>query len=149
ETHELLQRGLASLAESDEPEESLCGKNVGPYRVLSLLGRGGMGTVWLARRQDDLIKRPVALKLPHPSIFDEHLAERFAREREILAALTHNNIARLYDAGVAADGQPYLALEYIQGLPLTEYCDQHRLGTSQRLTLFMQVLSAVQYAHAQ
>jgi serine/threonine-protein kinase len=148
ETNQLLDRGLASLTEP-EPGDALCGREIGPYRILSLLGRGGMGTVWLARRQDDLIKRPVALKLPHPGIFDEHLAERFAREREILAALTHNHIARLYDAGIGADGQPYLALEYIAGLPLTEYCDRHRLPVSLRLMLFMQVLSAVQYAHTQ
>ena len=79
------------------------------------LGSGGMGAVWLAERTDGLIKRPVALKLPHGAWQRAGLAERMAREREILATLDHPNIARLYDAGVTADGQPYLALEYVEG----------------------------------
>jgi serine/threonine-protein kinase len=88
------------------------------------------------------------LKLPHPSLYDLHLAGRFSRERDILAALTHPNIARLYDAGVAAGGQPYLALQYVEGSPLTVYCDVARLAIRERIGLFMQVLGAVQYAHA-
>ena len=106
-----------------------------------------MGAVWLARRGDGLIKRPVALKLPHPGPHGRQLAERFASERDILAELSHPNIARLYDAGFAADGQPFLALEYVAGAPLIEYSDQHRLDVCQRLRLFQQVLRAVQYAH--
>jgi tRNA A-37 threonylcarbamoyl transferase component Bud32 len=121
---------------------------VGPYRLLRELGRGGMGTVWLADRPDGLIKRSIALKLPHPSLYDQHLAGRFDRERDILAALAHPNIARLYDAGVAANGQPYLALEYVEGSPLTAYCDAARLPIRERIILFLQVLGAVQYAHA-
>jgi serine/threonine-protein kinase len=124
------------------------GTAVGPYVIEREIGRGGMGAVWLARRGDGLIKRPVALKLPHPGPLCRQLAERFADERDILAELSHPNIARLYDAGFATDGQPFLALEYVAGAPLIEYSDQHRLDVSQRLRLFQQVLRAVQYAHS-
>jgi serine/threonine protein kinase/Tfp pilus assembly protein PilF len=127
----------------------LCeGVVVGPYRLLRQVGIGGMGEVWLAERTDAQLKRPVALKLPRVGFHSQHVVERFDRERDILAALVHPHIARLYDAGVAADGQPFLALEYVDGQPLGAYCDEHRLDLSQRLTLFLQVLSAVQYAHA-
>jgi len=124
------------------------GAIVGPYRLLREIGRGGMGAVWLAERADGLVKRSVALKLPIVAVARDVLAERFARERDILASLTHRNIARLYDAGFAADGQPYLALEYVDGQPLTHYCDRHRLTVRHRLELFLQVLTAVQHAHA-
>jgi tetratricopeptide (TPR) repeat protein len=123
------------------------GAAVGPYVIEREIGSGGMGAVWLARRSDGLIKRPVALKLPHTGPHGSHLAERFASERDILAELAHPNIARLYDAGFSDDGQPFLALEYVAGAPLIEYCDQHRLDLRQRLRLFQQVLHAVQYAH--
>jgi serine/threonine protein kinase len=123
------------------------GTAVGPYVIERELGSGGMGAVWLARRGDGLIKRPVALKLPHSGPHGRHLAERFASERDILAELSHPNIARLYDAGFGDDGQPFLALEYVAGAPLIEYCDQQRLGLRDRLRLFQQVLHAVQYAH--
>jgi serine/threonine protein kinase len=124
------------------------GTAVGPYVIEREIGSGGMGAVWLARRSDGLIKRPVALKLPHPGPHGHHLADRFASERDILAELAHPNIARLYDAGFSDDGQPFLALEYVAGAPLIEYCDQHRLDLRQRLRLFQQVLHAVQYAHS-
>jgi len=88
------------------------GSPVGPYVIEKEIGSGGMGTVWLARRSDGLIKRPVALKLPHAGVFKRQLAERFESERNILSDLEHPNIARLYDAGLCADGQPYVALEY-------------------------------------
>jgi serine/threonine-protein kinase len=124
------------------------GTAVGPYVIEREIGSGGMGAVWLARRGDGLIKRPVALKLPHTGPLGRQLAERFASERDILAALSHPNIACLYDAGFAADGQPFLALEYVAGAPVIEYSDQHRLDVCQRLRLFQQVLRAVQYAHS-
>lgn len=125
------------------------GAGIGPYRLLRELGRGGMGTVWLAERSDGVLKRAVALKLPHSALPHLQLAERFARERDILAGLTHPHIARLYDAGVTAQGQPYLALEFVEGEPLLAWCDGHRLGVRQRIGLFLQALSAVQYAHGQ
>jgi eukaryotic-like serine/threonine-protein kinase len=124
------------------------GTAVGPYVIEREIASGGMGAVWLARRGDGLIKRKVALKLPHTGPHGGQLAARFASERDILAELVHPNIARLYDAGFSEDGQPFLALEYVAGAPLTEYCDQHRLDLRQRLQLFQQVLGAVQYAHS-
>ena len=107
-----------------------------------------MGVVWLAERDDKLIDRPIALKLPLFSLHHRALAERFARERVILARLTHPNIARLYDTGITADGQPYLALEYVEGESLTAWCDGRRSTLRERIALVVQVLRAVQYAHA-
>jgi eukaryotic-like serine/threonine-protein kinase len=145
EDREAVVRDRASTLEAD-PE--LIGKQFGPYRVLSLLGQGGMGSVWLAERVDGLFARQVALKLIHPALMGRMMTERLSREREILAGLTHPHIARLLDAGFAEDGQPYLALEYVDGTPFTTYCDTRRLSIRERLELFRQVLSAVQYAHA-
>jgi eukaryotic-like serine/threonine-protein kinase len=123
------------------------GNLVGPYRLVHELGGGGMGTVWLAQRPDGLINRPVALKLPHGAWQRAGLAERMAREREILATLNHPNIAQLYDAGLTAAGQPYLALEYIAGRPIDAYCRAEQLGPKACLELFAQVANAVAYAH--
>jgi WD40 repeat protein/serine/threonine protein kinase len=145
ETGEVLTRHLASLTRG---EETLVGRRVGPYRVLSLLGQGGMGSVWLAERADGLFARQVALKLVHPVLMGGQVTERFAREREILAGFSHPHIARLFDAGFTDDGQPFLALQYVAGKPITVYCDERRLTVHERLELFLQVLSAVQYAHA-
>ncbi len=144
-----LEHAISGLQELPaQVDEALVGQKFGPYRVRSLLGRGGMGSVWLAERADGLFTREVALKLVHPALMGRGLTERMAREREILASLAHPNIARLFDAGLAADGQPYLALEYVAGTPITEYSDRERLPLRDRLILFRQVLGAVQYAHA-
>jgi WD40 repeat protein/serine/threonine protein kinase len=145
ETRDVLTRHLTSLFER---AETLVGKRVGQYRVLSLLGQGGMGSVWLAERADGLFTRQVALKLVHPVLMGRQVTERFAREREILASFSHPNIARLFDAGFTDEGQPYLALQYVAGRPITAYCDDRQLTLQERLRLFLQVLSAVQYAHA-
>jgi eukaryotic-like serine/threonine-protein kinase len=123
------------------------GTVVGPYIVEEEIGRGGMGAVWRARRSDGAIKRPLALKLPHAGPHSQQLIERFARERDILGELSHPNIARLDDAGVTDSGQPFLALEYVPGTQLTDYCDGLRLDVRGRLELYLQVLRAVQYAH--
>ena len=136
---------LPSVELDAEPAPVADGRIVGPYRLIRELGRGGMGSVWLAERVDGLIDRPVALKLPHAVAHFSGLAERMARERTILAALNHPHIARLYDAGLSEDGQPYLALEYIEGRPLDEYCKS--LDLRARLRLFLQVANAVAYAH--
>ena len=122
---------------------------VGPYRLLCEIGRGGMSSVWLAERSDGQMKRQVALKLPHMGHRDLQLAERFTRERDILAALNHPNIAHLYDAGVSESGQPYLAMEYVSGAALDSHCDTARLPVRERLRMFLQVLEAVQFAHSQ
>lgn len=123
------------------------GTRIGAYVIRRPLGHGGMGVVWLADRADGALTRQVALKLPSVQLTNA-LAERFARERDILAQLNHPNIARLYDAGVSEAGQPYLALEYIEGKPITEHCDALKLSINERLRRFLQVASAVQYAHA-
>jgi serine/threonine protein kinase len=112
---------------------------IGPYRLELSIGVGGKGSVWLAERSDGLLKRKIALKLPHLSSAGAGLGERMARERDILAALEHPNIARLYDAGLAADGRPYLALEYIEGQPIDRYCAAQRLDIRARLSLVQQV----------
>jgi serine/threonine-protein kinase len=107
-----------------------------------------MGSVWLAERADGMLSRPVALKLPRGVWSRPDLAERTAREREILGSLAHPKIARLYDAGLGADGQPFLALEYVEGRPLDEYAREQRLDLRARLGLFLQVTEAVAHAHA-
>jgi WD40 repeat protein len=124
------------------------GEYIGPYRLIRPLAAGGMAEVWLAQRADGTLNREVALKLPTLLRLRTDLASRFERERDILAALVHPNIARLYDAGVSRDGLPYLAMEYVAGREVIEYCDEHHLSIRARLELFRQVLSAVQYAHA-
>jgi serine/threonine protein kinase len=123
------------------------GAKVGPYELVRSLGSGGMAEVWLGRRADGAFKREVALKLPLLKQLRQDLAQRFARERDILASLEHPHIARLYDAGIDDSGRPYLAMEYVQGQSLTDWCNAHRLGLSDRLQLFMQVLEAVRFAH--
>jgi serine/threonine protein kinase len=124
------------------------GIEIGPYRLERMLGEGGMGQVWLAARNDGLYQRRVALKLLRPGLVDPNLRLRFTRERQILARLAHPHIARLLDAGVSADHQPYLALEYIEGEPITDYCRAHKLSIESRLDLFRQVGDAVSHAHA-
>jgi serine/threonine protein kinase len=123
------------------------GDLLGPYRLIKQLGQGGMSVVWLAERDDGQMRRHVALKMPHAGPGQALLAERLRRERDILASLEHRHIARLYDVGTTSLGLPFLVLEYIEGQPLPDYCDEHKLGLHERLKLFLQVLSAVQYAH--
>lgn len=125
------------------------GERVGAYRLVRELGAGGMGTVWLAERADGLFNRPVALKLPHVFAPLAGLAERMSREREILATLDHPNIARLQDAGIDGRGQPYLALDYVEGIPIDRFLREQpsSLDVAARLRLFLQVADAVAYAH--
>lgn len=123
------------------------GDVLGGYRLIREIGRGGMSVVWLAERADGVVKRAVALKMPMFMMQDAGDTGRFARERAALAALSHPNVARLYDAGVLPTGQPFIVLELIDGVPLTEYCDAKRLDIRSRLQLFLQVLAAVEHAH--
>jgi serine/threonine protein kinase/TolB-like protein/Flp pilus assembly protein TadD len=144
-----LPKLAAAADEARTPDASglVPGARVGPYQLIRRLGAGGMAEVWLARRADGAFKREVALKLPMLNRLQAGLELRFARERDILASLEHPHIARLYDAGVDPQRLPYLSMEYVQGAPLTDWCDSQRLGIPQRLALFLQVLEAVQYAH--
>ncbi|HEX2645002.1 MAG TPA: serine/threonine-protein kinase [Thermoanaerobaculia bacterium] len=128
----------------DELEE---GGSLGPYRLLRRIGSGGMGAVYLARREDEHYQRDVAIKVLRSGLASTEAFHRFLAERQILAQLEHPNIARLYDGGSTRDGRPYLVLELIDGVPVDEYCDRHRLSVHQRLALFQKICAAVQYAH--
>ena len=143
----LPELGAATKAEAPSTSGLQTGARVGPYQLIRRLGAGGMAEVWLARRADGAFRREVALKLPMLGHLRADLEQRFARERDILASLEHPHIARLYDAGVDPNGLPYLSMEYVEGRPLTEWCDAHRLEIQARLELFLQMLEAVQYAH--
>ncbi|MDY0747688.1 protein kinase [Paucibacter sp. R3-3] len=123
------------------------GSYIGAYRLISEIARGGMGTVWLAERSDGLMKRRVALKLPRV-VWGDTFAERLGREREILAGLEHQHIARLYDAGVDAQGRPFLAMEYVEGQSIDAYCQVHSPSVRERIELLLQVMAAVAHAHA-
>ena len=133
----------AAFAETAPPA------HIGPYRLIRELGRGGMGTVWLAERDSGEFRQQVALKLIRGGDDSDALLRRFLRERQILARLVHPNIARLLDGGADARGQPFFAMEYVEGLPLLRYCDERRLTLPDRLVLFAEVLDAVAYAHRQ
>ena len=150
-----LRRVLAALAQQEDdflshpgsgvPAPLQAGDAIGPYTLLRPLGRGGMAEVWLARRSDGAFERELALKLPHPELCSPAALQRFVRERDLLARLEHPHIARFYDAGVAGDGRPYLALEFVAGQPLTEHCR----GWSPRakVRLLLQACDAVAHAH--
>ena len=130
------------------PETSLEGKTVGHYTLVSPIGSGGMGSVWLARRNDGRFERQVAIKFLNLGLPGDVAAERFRLEGSILARLAHPNIARLLDAGVSATGQPYLVLDHVEGLPIDRWCEEKRLGVDARVRLFLDVLGAVAHAHS-
>ena len=123
------------------------GERVGPYQLLRLLGRGGMAEVWLARRSDGAYEREVALKLPLAHLPQNMATVRLLRERNVLAVLEHPSIARLYDAGVAANGQPYLAMESVEGESILSYANRLKLDLKARARLMSEVLAALHYAH--
>ncbi len=139
----------ASAPGGSEPVETELPANhrIGPYRLVRLIGRGGMGRVYLAERDDDQYSQQVALKVVRDDYDTGLLTERFRAERQILARLQHPNISTLLDGGVAEDGRPYLVMQYEPGLPITEYCDEHTLDVRQRLTLFATICDAVHFAH--
>jgi tetratricopeptide (TPR) repeat protein/predicted Ser/Thr protein kinase len=137
-----LLRALASDLEAPE-----VGARVGSWRVVRELGRGGMGTVFLAERDDGAFRLAAALKVVREGHLSDDLVRRFEREREILARLQHPNVARLMDGGQTAEGRPYFVMEYVEGRPIDAYCDEHRLAVDQRLALFLSVGRAVQHAH--
>ena len=138
------ERRQAASETGEEKDES--GLRIGPYRVLEQIGAGGMGTVYLAAREDDFHQR-VALKRIKRRALSEEVLYRFDNERQILADLEHPNIARILDAGKTDDLLPYFAMEYVEGLPINVYCDRHQLSVRQRIELVLDVCSALQLAH--
>jgi serine/threonine protein kinase len=124
---------------------SVVPETIGPYRVLSPLGEGGMGVVYLAEQQTP--HRRVALKVIKAGMDTRQVVARFEAERQALALMDHPNIATVFDAGETPAGRPYFAMEYVAGVPITDYCDRHQLSTRDRLALFLQVCSAIQHAH--
>jgi hypothetical protein len=131
-----IDTGSGSIAEDD----------FGRYQILRLLGEGGMGTVYLAEQREP-IRRPVALKVIKLGMDTSQVLARFANERQALTVMDHPNIARILDAGATGKGRPYFVMEYIEGVPITEYCDRHRMTIGQRLQLFLLVCRAVHHAH--
>jgi hypothetical protein len=131
----------------DEPGWKLPRARVGPYRLLKVLGEGGMGTVFLAQRDDGQFERTVAVKLVRRGMDTDFILARFRRERQTLARLDHPNIGRMLDGGTTEDGSPFFVMEYIDGLPITAYCEDANLPVKERLRLFLEICSAVQHAH--
>jgi serine/threonine-protein kinase len=123
------------------------GDRVGPYVLVTPLGEGGMSEVWRATRADDGPKRDVALKLPHAAFLNPAFRGRFLRERDVLAALSHPNIGQLYEAGSSTEGHPYLALELVEGVPITEFCRDRAATLAQRVDLVREILSGLSCAH--
>ncbi len=142
------QQALASVPAEAQAPPDLAGQSVGPYVLERPLGQGGMGSVWLARRADGRFEGQVAVKFLMAGLLGRGDTGRFAREGEILARLSHPHIARLLDAGVYQGQQPYLVLEYVDGLPIDVYCRQQQLDVEARVRLFLDVLAAVAHAHA-
>jgi serine/threonine protein kinase len=122
------------------------GDEVGPYKLISPIGEGGFGTVWLAERRQPFVQR-VALKLVHLGLNSKQVVARFEQERQALAVMSHPNIAKVLDGGLTANGRPYFAMEYVKGEPITDYCDSNQVPIRERLELFTQVCEAVQHAH--
>jgi serine/threonine protein kinase/tetratricopeptide (TPR) repeat protein len=130
-----------------EIQSDVAGRRFGPYRLSRELGRGGMGAVYLAVRDDEQYESEVAIKLVRPGLDTDFILRRFRRERQILARLQHPNIARLLDGGTTDDGTPYFVMEYIEGSWITKYATEHDLTVEERLRLFLPVCAAVEYAH--
>jgi len=139
--YDLLNQGWAA------PVPSRVGRRIGVYQIIEEIGHGGMGEVYRAARVDGQYEKQVAVKLVRSGYDSRLILESFRHERQILATLDHPNIARLLDGGTTEEGIPYLVMELIEGVPIDEYCDKHDLGIPERLQLFLQVCSAVQYAH--
>ena len=132
-----------------DDEQSRIGRRVGAYRLVRALGRGGMGAVYLAEREDGAFEQRVAIKLIKRGMDTDQVLARFRAERQILASLDHPNIARLLDGGTTDDGLPYFAMEYIEGRPIDAFAETGQLGVEERLRLFLQICEAASYAHAQ
>jgi len=134
------------VATMDTPVSERPGTVIGPYKLVEQIGEGGMGTVYLAQ-QTEPVKRLVALKVIKPGMDSRQVIARFEAERQALALMDHPNIARVFDAGTTDSGRPYFVMELVKGVPLTKYCDEHRLTPKARLELFIPVCQAIQHAH--
>ena len=130
-----------------ETAPSFIGRRIGAYRIEAEIAQGGMGAVFRAQRADDEFNKQVAIKLVRGAAFSSYAAELFRRERQVLASLEHPNIARLLDGGTTEDGSPFLVMEYVDGTPVTQYCEAHRLSIPEKLRLFQKICAAVHYAH--
>ena len=128
------------------PAPASPGTMIGPYRLLRQIGEGGMGLVYHAQ-QTHPIRRDVALKLIKPGMDSRHVIARFESERQALALMEHPNIARVFDAGATSTGLPYFVMEFVDGVPITRYCDSARLTLKERIALFIPVCRAIQHAH--
>ncbi len=122
------------------------GEQIGPYKLIQQLGEGGMGTVYMAQ-QDQPVRRRVAVKVIKRGMDSREIIARFQAERQALALMNHEHIARVFDAGTTDDGRPYFVMELVQGVPITDYCTEHRLTTTERLELVIPVCQAIQHAH--
>ncbi len=132
---------------ADLAADPLVGQSLGPWRVVGVVGQGGMGIVYRAERADDAFTRQAAIKVIGPGTDAASVVERFRRERQMLADLDHRNIARLLDGGSTPTGQPYFVMEYVDGIRIDDYCDAGRLSVADRLELFVRVCNGVQFAH--
>jgi len=142
----LLENSPAVRWRSFEPSARV-GKRIGAYKIVRELGEGGMAVVYLAERDDEQFRKRVAIKMVRPGFYTAEIVHRFRNERQTLAALDHPNIVKLLDGGSTEDGLPYLVMDYVEGLPIDEYCGLHQLSVRSRLQLFLDVCAAVQYAH--
>src|SRR5262249_54433946 len=136
----------ATLEVASPAASERSGTQIGPYKLLELIGEGGMGTVWMAQ-QTAPVKRLVAVKLIKAGMDSRQVIARFEAERQALALMDHPHIARVLDAGATPEGRPYFAMELVKGIPITRYCDERRLSVRERLELFVPVCQAVQHAH--
>jgi serine/threonine protein kinase len=143
----LIEELVGSGAGAALAQASLAGRRLGPYRLVRELGRGGMGAVYLALRDDDEYRTEVAIKVLHRGLETEAAVARFRDERQILATLEHPGIVRLLDGGSTDDGLPYLVMEHVAGVPITAWADERRLSVAARVALFRKVCDAVGYAH--
>src|ERR1017187_8918248 len=142
-----LASAAAAAAQEPDPDERLIGTRLGPYRVEGIAGHGGMGAVYRASRDDAEFRQQVAIKLVRVAAESPDTLRRFRQERQILARLSHPNIARLLDGGSTPEGVPYLVMEFIEGEPITAWGDRHALGVEERLRLFLRVCEGVEFAH--
>ncbi|MEO0971577.1 MAG: serine/threonine-protein kinase, partial [Pseudomonadota bacterium] len=143
-----VKASIAALAQDLSNTTDITGMRVGAYRLSTLIGRGGMGDVYLASRADGAFDKQVAIKVVRSRRVDDVFSEQFRRERQVLASLNHPSIPALLDAGQLDDGRLYFIGEFVDGVPISEYCDRHQLDTAAKLQLIERVCGALQHAHS-